>query len=364
MRKQFRPFFLALFVTVVGTAQAATNWSDPASWPNHKVPAAGDKVTIGRDKDVVLDVSPPALGGLSIDGKLTFSNNADLELTTEWVMVHGELAIGTEASPYTRKATITLTDNVKGEDVMGGMGDRGIMLGGGTLNLHGDRKNTWTKLASTANAGSTSIKVLNAAEWRAGDEIVLASTDYDPRQAERRTIAAISGNTITLDKPLDYMHFGKITFDVDERGEVGMLTRNIKVQASSDAEQSFFGGHIMAMPSSHMYVEGVELTRMGQNLTLARYPIHWHLVGDAKGQYVRNAAIHDTYNRCVTVHGTNDLQVENNVTYNTVGHCFFMEDGIEHGNQFVHNLAIQTKCHTVQALCPDPPRRSRREPGL
>ena len=25
---------------------------------------------------------------------------------------------------------------------------------GGTLNLHGDRTNTWTKLASTADAGS------------------------------------------------------------------------------------------------------------------------------------------------------------------------------------------------------------------
>jgi cell migration-inducing and hyaluronan-binding protein len=333
-------------------AAQPTNWSNPDTWPNRKVPIAGDKVTIGRDKEVILDVSPPALGGLSIDGKLTFSNDADLELTTEWIMLHGELAIGSEASPHTRQATITLTNNVKGEDVMAGMGDRGIMISGGTLNLHGDRTNTWTKLASTAKAGSTSIEVLNAAGWRVGDEIVLASTDYDPRQAERRTISAISGNKITLDKKLDYMHFGKITFDVDERGEVGLLTRNIKIQASPDAEESFFGGHIMAMPSSKMYVEGVELSRMGQNLTLARYPIHWHLVGDAKGQYIKNAAIHDTYNRCVTVHGTNFLRVENNVTYNTVGHCFFMEDGIEHGNEFVRNLAIQTKCHTSKPCDP------------
>src|SRR5690242_21889778 len=318
-------------------AATPSNWSDPNTWPNRKVPIAGDKVTIGRDKEVILDVSPPALGGLSIDGKLTFSNAADLELTTEWIMLHGELAIGSEASPHTRKATITLTNAVKNEDVMAGMGDRGIMISGGTLNLHGDRTNTWTKLSSTAKAGSTSIEVLNAAGWRVGDEIVLASTDFDPRQAERRTIAAISGNKLTLDKKLDYMHFGKITFDVDERGEVGLLTRNIKVQASADAEQSFFGGHIMAMPSSHMYVSGVELTRMGQNLTLARYPIHWHLVGDAKGQYIKNAAIHDTYNRCVTVHGTNFVRVENNVTYNTVGHGFFMEEGIEHDNEFVHN---------------------------
>jgi cell migration-inducing and hyaluronan-binding protein len=108
----------------------------------------------------------------------------------------------------------------------------------------------------------------------------------------------------------------------------------------------------MAMVTSRMYVDGVELNRMGQNLTLARYPIHWHLVGDAKGQYIRNAAIHDTFNRCVTVHGTHNLRVENNVTYNTVGHCFFLEDGIETGNQFVRNLAIQTKCHPTMKCVP------------
>ncbi len=338
---------------VCAIAQAApTNWSDPATWPNRKVPIAGDKVTIGRDKDVILDVSPPALGGLSIDGKLTFSNDADLELTTEWIMLHGELAIGSEARPHTRNATITFTNTVPNEDVMAGMGDRGIMISGGTLNLHGDRTHTWTKLSHTAKAGSTSIEVLDASGWRVGDEIVLASTDFDPRQAERRTIAAISGNKITLDGKLDYMHFGEITFGVDERGEVGLLTRNIKIQASADAEQTYFGGHIMAMPSSKMFVSGVELNRMGQHMTLARYPIHWHLVGDAQGQYIKNASIHDTFNRCVTVHGTNFLRVENNVTYNIVGHCFFLEDGIEHGNEFVRNLAIQTKCHPTMECVP------------
>jgi hypothetical protein len=364
VNKPYRSVFLASLVPAVvlagaiagvhaadGKAAKPMNWSNASTWPNKKVPAAGDKVDIPAGKEVVLDVSPPQLNGLTINGKLTFADKSDLELATEWVMIHGELAIGTEAKPYTHKATITLTDNVKGEQLMG-MGDRGIMLSGGTLNLHGTRTNTWTKLAKTAEAGSTSIEVLNAAQWKVGDEIVLASTDYDPRQAERRTIAAINGNNITLDNPLTYMHFGKITFDVDERGEVGLLTRNIRIQASEDAAQSFFGGHIMAMVTSHMYVEGVELNRMGQHMELARYPIHWHLVGDANGQYIRNASIHDTYNRCVTVHGTNDVRVENNVTYNIVGHCFFLEDGIEHGNQFVHNLAIQVKCHMTKPCVP------------
>src|SRR5688572_17097409 len=264
MRKEYRPFLLALLVPAFSLAGAsavveaaeqkgspavkATRWSDRATWPGRKVPRAGDKVTIARGKAVILDVSPPALGGVTIEGKLSFADNADLELTTEWIMLHGELEIGTEATPRTRKATITLTDNVREESMMG-MGDRGIMISGGTLNLHGDRKNSWTKLVKTAKAGSDSLDGLDAAGWRVGDEIVLASTDFDPRQAERRTVSAINGNTLTLDRKLDYMHFGEITFGVDERGEVGLLTRNVRIQASADAEQSFFGGHIMAMPT-------------------------------------------------------------------------------------------------------------------
>jgi cell migration-inducing and hyaluronan-binding protein len=301
--------------------------------------------------DVVLDVSPPALHGIHLDGKLSFADARDLELTTEWILMRGELRIGSEGNPHTRNATITLTDNVRGENI-NGMGDRGIMIVGGTLSLHGDRENAWTKLSATAKARSTRIDVLDASGWRVGDAIVLASTDFNPRQAETRRITAISGNTLTLDQPLEYMHFGKVTFDVDERGEVGLLTRNIKVQASADAEQSYFGGHIMAMDGSTMTVSGIELNRMGQHLTLARYPIHWHVNGDVNGQYIKNSAIHDTYNRCVTIHGTDNLRVENNVTYNTVGHCFFMEDGIETGNQVIHNLAIQTKCHPTLACVP------------
>src|SRR6476659_4804601 len=160
------------------TPASAKRWSDAATWPDKKVPGKDAVVTIERDMDVILDVSPQPLHGLTINGKLSFADNKDLELTTEWIMVHGELEIGTEAKPHTRQATITFTDNIKGEDISGVGGtndrvDRGIMLMGGTLNLHGDRTNTWTKLASTANAGSNSIQVLNAAGWRVGDEIVL-----------------------------------------------------------------------------------------------------------------------------------------------------------------------------------------------
>src|SRR5262249_6711391 len=138
------PAFLVLSGGGVVKAQQRTSskrWSDAATWPDKKVPGKDAIVTIERDMNVVLDVNPPELHGLTINGTLSFADNKDLELTTEWIMVHGELEIGTEAKPHTHNATITLTDNVKNED-FGGLGggdrsDRGIMLMGGTLNLHG-----------------------------------------------------------------------------------------------------------------------------------------------------------------------------------------------------------------------------------
>src|SRR5262249_31669784 len=148
MRKRFLLFlsllsgFLVLIGSSVVKAQQKTSltanganakrWSDPATWPDKKVPAKDAVVTIEKDINCVLDVSPQPLHGLTINGKLSFADDKDLELTTEWIMLHGELEIGTEKAPHTRKATITLTDNVKNED-FGGLGgndrsDRGIML--------------------------------------------------------------------------------------------------------------------------------------------------------------------------------------------------------------------------------------------
>ncbi len=90
MRKKNRSFLLMSLISVsllvsvftivqaqspAATAAKATKWSDPATWPDRKVPVAGDKVTIDAGKEVVLDVSPPALGGVTINGKLSFADN-------------------------------------------------------------------------------------------------------------------------------------------------------------------------------------------------------------------------------------------------------------------------------------------------
>ena len=85
-------------------------WSDPAAWPDGKVPRAGDAVTIAPGTHVVLDVDPPALRSLTVDGKLSFADDRDIGLETEWIYLRGgELEVGTEAHPYRHNASITLT---------------------------------------------------------------------------------------------------------------------------------------------------------------------------------------------------------------------------------------------------------------
>ncbi|RDI96568.1 transmembrane domain-containing protein [Meiothermus sp. QL-1] len=316
-------------------------WSDPRTWPSGQVPRAHEVVNIPRDLGVVLDVSPPPLKGLNIYGVLRFDRK-DLELRADWIMVHGRLEVGTPQDPFRHRAIITLTGNNPEEDQMG-MGTKVLGVMGGVLELHGEPRKGWTKLAQTAPRGATQITVLEASGWRVGDRIVLASTDYDPRQAEVRTITAISGNTLTLDRPLQFPHFGEITYGVDQRGEVGLLSRNVVVRGDESSASTGLGGHIMAMAGSQMRLSGVELYRMGQRNRLARYPVHWHLVGDAAGQYIRHSSIHESFNRCVTVHGTQRLEVVGNVAYDAVGHCYFLEDGAEYKNLLEGNLGLLTR---------------------
>lgn len=79
----------------------------------------------------------------------------------------------------------------------------------------------------------------------------------------------------------------------------------------------------------------------GQAFRLGRYPIHWHLMGDINYKsYVRGCAIHQTFNRAVTIHNTHRLLVEHNVIYNIMGGAFFIEDGIETENILQYNLAV------------------------
>jgi len=309
------------------------------------VPTAGAQVTIPTGKTVLLDVSPLALKSLTIDGALVFAEQ-DLNLTADWIVVHGLLQAGTQAQPYRKRGVITLTGANTGENVMG-MGTKLLGVMGGTLDLHGEPRLGWTRLAQSVAAGGKTLVLEQAPDWRAGDRVVIASSDYSYTQSEEREVQSVSGATVTLSTGLQYGHWGGSEtiagVDIRERAEVGLLTRNLVVQGDAGAETAGFGGHIMVHTSGIARIEGVELYRMGQKKVLGRYPFHWHLVADASASYFNNNSVHHTFNRCVTIHATNRATVRNNVAYDALGHCYFLEDGAETKNLIEGNLGVLTR---------------------
>ncbi|MEZ6070093.1 MAG: G8 domain-containing protein [Pirellulales bacterium] len=345
--------------TAIGVGGA---WDDPATWDNG-VPSAAIDVVVPQGTAVQLVGSAQEAKTLLVQGSVEVVENSvhDKTLSTDWILVDGGVfRVGSESDPYD---TNTFTLTLEGDTPTQSLPDLGIagndafviVRSGGTLELVGKTKQSWTQLGATATAGSNTVTLKSAVNWEVGDEIVIASTTFDMNEAEPRRIVAISADhaTFTLDAPLAYTHFGQLqeyddgkgtTYVLDERAEVGLLTRNIKVQGDADSAVDGIGGNLMFLASAGpIHIDGAELYHMGQKGRLGRYPIHWHLAGNRDGDVVENTSIHRTFNRALTIHGTHKVLVSQTVAYDHIGHGYFLEDAVETGNRLYYNLGLVTR---------------------
>ncbi|XP_061181065.1 cell migration-inducing and hyaluronan-binding protein-like [Saccostrea echinata] len=127
-------------------------WSNANSWPSGQVPQENDEVIINFP--VLVDTSPPQLSFIEIQngGKLVWSRNGDHSVRLGHILIKNgaEMHIGSEDCQFDRKARITLLDEPEGTNVPS-FGDKFIGVEeGGTLELHGKDKRSWTKLTKTA----------------------------------------------------------------------------------------------------------------------------------------------------------------------------------------------------------------------
>lgn len=334
-----RYFFLVViwFAVSAGATHAATvtsvqsgNWSDSATWDTATVPVEHDDVVIAEGHAVTYDVtSDDVLDSLTVDGSLVTSTTADTKLTVDDMKVYGSYFIGTESDPLPRSVTA--------EVYLTGTTER-LASVAGRIEIHGTPTDlSWTHLAQTVQANHLKLHLKQAVDWKAGDQIVIASTSYEATEAEVRTIDHVSANgkTLTLRSKLDYKHYGQAY----QFAEVGLLSHNIQFYG----DETYDAGHIIFYENSRVHVENANFDTLGTYGTLAQYPLHFHMAGDQDGSYVKNNSITNTSNRCLTIHATDNVLVKNNVAYHNLGHCYFMEDGVEEGNKFIHNLGVNTQ---------------------
>ena len=353
-------------------------WSASTTWGGDSVPGDGDTIFIPAPFVVFLDVDTAELNLVVVEGKLIFLDERPLNFHARYCMIinGGEFTVGTVETPFENKAVITMHGDVHMRELPI-YGSKVLALREGTLNINGKpRPITWLSVVQSSSSSCVTLKnldgyhnVANEFDWVAGEEIVLASSDDDPSHAEKRTIdsVSLSGDSVEVcvTVPFEFDHDQKTTAvngeDVTFNPEVGLLTRNIVFRGDEELENEInkFGAMILMHAPNALgrtaqnmqYVVNIqvrltyaEFTSCGQASRLGRYPIHFHLCSTVpEGTLLKGLSIHHTFNRAITVHGTNGVTLHDNVAYDNLGHAYFLEDGIEENNEYVHNLAVYTK---------------------
>lgn len=356
-------------------------WSDAKTWQPARVPGDDDRVLISRGTTVQYDVASKAVIRLiQVVGTLDFARDHDTELNVAILKVQnsdtcsesgfacdfggvnrvGEpgvapsgglpaLLIGTpdDPIPANRTARIRLhyLEGMNKDDAPA------IACCSARMEIHGSPlSRTWVKLGQDVTPGEDKVVLSEQVrDWKLGDEVIVTASKrsgsgsyrqgsrrYSQPQTENRRITAIDGNTLTLDEPLQFEHFGAGEF----RSEVANLSRNVIVES---ADPDGVRGHTVYHRFSQGGISYARFAHLGKEGVLGRYGIHYHLAGDTmRGSSVHGVAIVDSHNRWVTIHGTQYLVVRDCVGFQSVGHGFFLEDGTEIYNLLDRNLGVQS----------------------
>lgn len=197
--------------------------------------------------------------------------------------------------------------------------------------------------------------------WKPGDEILITSWLKNADMRLTAKIKSTSPGTLILEENIPITVHATEAADPNFAVEVARLSRQVIFEAEADdhTREYKLGGHFIVYhtPERNQLLQGVKLVNFGQQGELGRYPIHFHLSGSVAGSEVSKNVIYNSNQRCVVVHGTHNLHITDNVAFETRGHCFITEDGIETGNTFTRNLgaSIRKPVYVIEGENDDSP---------
>jgi hypothetical protein len=385
---------------LLNTPSVLKLWHDPATWGGVAIPAAGSNVTLPANTRVLLAQSiVEQLGIITIpvSSELVLGEAAaGITLRAQGFSVQGKLTAGSETCRIETPIGITLWGARPVDAVIHPPSPtyKGIYVTG-RLSLHGKRYfSTWSRLAKTVQPNDTILLLQQAVNWQAGQRVVLTpSIMYDSRAYHQNEVVTVRlvdttsssvpagvGAVVHLNEPVQYQHTANEYYQV----EAGLLTRAILIQGSPEDSEptdldpltcrtsladygdwSFYynlpmpctnlgktgyGGHVMIADTGQAQVEGVELYRMGQTNVLGRYPFHFHMLKSCPTCYFKDSSVHRSFYRCISIHGTHNSTVTENVAYDVTGYCYYLEDGVEQDNTLSFNLAAHI--HTIGPSLP------------
>ena len=329
---------------------------------------AGQDVTLDPSMYIILDVSPPPLGTITIQGRLEFNSanpvGRNLTLTARNIFVWGSLAVGSKSTPYASQAYIVLTGGLLDPDVILDntqiVGHKAIVnVGNVTLFGAPHFSKSWVRLATTANALANTLVLAESPGWAVGSHIVVSPTEYSSwnnslTQVETNYITGVSadGRTLTLRSPLKYRHFaGPLSLHATAPAKlkntrlaaaVGLLSRNVVVMGDMVHYSSApsFGGHIYSgivktgagafakVWQGQVTASAVEFRDMGKDgMKFAAVNLEYPRGGATalRAHSFVNCSFTNGHNTGLMSHGSVNTVFSDNVMYSTMRHGVFLD---------------------------------------
>ncbi len=243
-------------------------------------------------------------------------------------------------------------------------------------------------------------------ELHEGDEIVLTTTDYMPTHSEELRIVGFDGKRVIRVEQADapgegvrFAHVGHV-YDVagglkaapaafkkamsvsdpdgdnglvksgETQAAVALLRRSIRIMSGGDragetfaeatagdatgvpanSEYQFGGQVIFRQGFEKLQVQGVEFHQLGVGGRLGHYPVHFHMARQVPAEtYIKDSSVSESMTRWFVIHATQGVTLQRNVGWKSIGHGYFLENGVETGNRFYSNIGIFARPAIVNA---------------
>lgn len=350
--------------------QGTTRWSQ---WADQL--KDGDVVLIPSGARVIYDVtSQTLLKAVGVAGTLEFdvARSTTLRVGTILVYPTGHFLIGERElddgdrtlEVVERGGRVATRIDFEGRvNVVEDPGQMtiGLLAAGGVVHVRGGEvADAYARLAARAEAGSTQLLFTAPVAWRPGDRVILADTQVgavvgqSTLQNEAVIVLSVSGNTVTLMKPLAHSH----------EGYVARMGRSVIFQSNSLAvaevvgtsEQARSRGHMLFTGDADVVIQGAALLRMGRTRAEAlddtvrdangrvqlgadglpdlgtnqrgRYPLHAHHL--EKSFVFADNLLDGGEKWGIALHQTDGV-IRNNVVLHVDGAGIASEDGTETG---------------------------------
>jgi hypothetical protein len=299
------------------------NWSNPETWIDLQIPVAGDEVVIPEGKTIVMDVIPPPLKFLIINGHLKIGQQPGLALHVEQIEVNdgGVFEIGRRSDPFMHTFSISFLGSREDQEGL-------IINEGGSWMIHSQTAASLTQVEVNNNlfTSTDELPLMEEIHWMKGTTFVLAAKN----QASLLTVEGISNYTLQT-RQIFGMPFKKIEATVPL---IGRLSHPVKVRTEGSATVMIHSG------AKRIQLAGVTFEGSNQEQS-ARHFFNWDGEQEEDNQWIKNCSFSHFTNGAIRIAEPENVLIKGNVFYNINGPALeISSSGKEVENRIENNLIV------------------------